>query len=76
VRTDRVADGNFGDCKPLGQGLWELRVDWGPGYRALLRDSRKGMVLLASDGDKRKQSADIEQALAYLRDYKERSQKL
>ena len=33
VRIDRLAAGNSGDCKPLRNGLWELRIDWGPGYR-------------------------------------------
>ncbi|MFZ3215486.1 MAG: type II toxin-antitoxin system RelE/ParE family toxin [Candidatus Acidiferrales bacterium] len=33
TRIDRHVAGNFGDCKPLGQGFYELRIDWGPGYR-------------------------------------------
>ena len=36
IRINRLAAGNFGDCKPLRQGLWELRIDWGPGYLSLI----------------------------------------
>lgn len=45
VRVNRVAAGNFGDCKPLGHGLWELRIDWRPGYRVLLCDAREVFCL-------------------------------
>jgi len=73
TRINRLAAGNFGDCKSLGQGLYELRVDWGPGYRVYYAMIGKECVLLLCGGDKRKQAADIERALEYLRDYKERS---
>lgn len=74
VRINRVAAGNFGDCKPLRQGLYELRIDWGPGYRVYyaMLDSRRLLVLCG--GDKRTQSADVNRALAYLNDYKERTE--
>jgi putative addiction module killer protein len=71
TRINRLAAGNFGDCKSLRQGLYELRVDWGPGYRVYYA-MIKACVLLLCGGDKRKQAADIERALEYLRDYKER----
>jgi len=64
--------GNFGDCKSLRQGLYELRVDWGPGYRVYYTMIGKACVLLLCGSDKRKQAADIERAPEYLRDYKER----
>ena len=73
ARLNRVAAGNFGDCKSLGQGLYELRIDWGPGYRAYYAMLGKACVLLLCGGDKRKQSADIERALDFLKDYKERT---
>lgn len=73
ARINRLAAGNFGDCKPLRQGLWELRVDWGPGYRVYYAIVGKFCVLLLCGGDKRKQPADIERALTYLKDYRERS---
>ena len=72
TRINRFAAGNFGDCKSLRQGLYELRVDWGPGYRVYYAMIGKVCVLLLCGGDKRKQAADIERALEYLRDYKER----
>ena len=68
-----LALGNFGDCKPFRQGLYELRIDWGPGYRVYYAMIAKESVLLLCGGDKRKQSADIVRALEYLKDYKERA---
>jgi len=72
-RINRLAAGNFGDCKPLRQGLSELRIDWGPGYRVYYAMIGQQRVLLLGGGDKRKQSSDIERALEHLQDYKERS---
>ena len=73
VRIDRLAAGNLGDCKPLRQGLYELRIDWGPGYRVYYAMLGKACALLLCGGDKRSQSADIARALGYLEDYKERA---
>jgi putative addiction module killer protein len=73
VRIDRLAAGNFGACKSLGRGLFELRIDWGPGYRVYYAMLGTSCVLLLCGGDKRRQSADIGRALEYLKDYKERS---
>jgi putative addiction module killer protein len=73
TRINRLAAGNFGDCKPLHQGLSELRIDWGPGYRVYYAMVGRERVLLLCGGDKRKQPADIERALEYLKDYKERT---
>lgn len=73
VRIDRVAAGNFGDCKPLRQGLHELRIVWGPGYRLYYAMIGKTCVLLLCGGDKSKQSSDIERALGYLKNYQERT---
>ena len=73
VRINRLAAGNFGDCKFLREGLWELRIDWGPGYRVYYALIEKECVLLLCGGDKRKQSSDIAQALEYLKDFKERN---
>ena len=72
-RIDRLAVGNFGDCKALRQGLWELRIDWGPGYRVYYAMLGRVCVLLLCGGDKRRQSSDIGRALKYLEDYKERT---
>jgi putative addiction module killer protein len=72
-RVDRLALGNFGDCKSLGGGLNELRIDWGPGYRIYYAMVGLTCVVLLCGGDKRKQSADIERAREYLKDYRERT---
>jgi putative addiction module killer protein len=70
---NRLALGNFGDCKRLRQGLCELRIDWGPGYRVYYAMLGRLCVLLLCGGDKRKQSLDIDRALEYLKDYNERT---
>lgn len=75
TRIDRLALGNFGDCKPLREGVSELRIDWGPGYRLYYAMMGRTCVLLLCGGDKRKQSSDINRALEYLKDYKERTNK-
>ncbi len=72
-RINRLAAGNFGDCKPLRQGVSELRIDWGPGYRVYYAMIGRECVVLLCGGDKRRQSSEIERALQYLRDYKERA---
>jgi putative addiction module killer protein len=69
-RINRMAGGNFGDCKPQG-----VAHRLGTRLSSLLCNRRKALVLLVSGGDKKRQSADIELALEYLRDYKERSQR-
>lgn len=74
ARINRLAAGNFGDSKALHHGLYELRIDWGPGYRVYYAIIGREVVPLLCGGDKRKQAADIERALGYLKDYKERSQ--
>jgi len=73
ARIDRLSAGNFGDCKPLRGGLFELRIDWGPGYRVYYALVGRSCVLLLGGGDKRKQSADIARALKHLEDYRERT---
>jgi putative addiction module killer protein len=72
MRMDRLAKGNFGDCKPLREGLWELRIDYGPGYRVYYAMAGRTCVLLLCGGDKRKQAADIDRAIGYWNDYKRR----
>ena len=72
-RIDRLAQGNFGDCRSLGGGLGELRIDWGPGYRVYYAMVGRTCVLLLCGGDKRKQSSDIQRAYEYFNDYKERT---
>ena len=73
ARIDRLSVGNFGDCEALRGGLFELRINWGPGYRVYYAIVGKACVLLLCGGDKRKQSSDIKRALEYLKDYRERT---
>jgi len=73
ARIDRLSAGNFGDCKSLRGGLFELRIDWGPGYRVYYALASRTCVLLLSGGDKRKQSSDVKRAAEYLRDHLERT---
>lgn len=75
ARIARLEAGIFGDCKPVGQGVWELRIDWGPGYRVYYALAGRSVVLLLCGGDKRKQAADIEKAIECWIDYKERTAK-
>jgi len=73
TRIDRLAAGNFGDCKSLREGVHEFRIDWGPGYRVYYGILGRARILLLFGGDKRKQSSDIERAIRYLKDFKERT---
>ncbi|MBL9122069.1 MAG: type II toxin-antitoxin system RelE/ParE family toxin [Planctomycetaceae bacterium] len=75
ARVARLEAGNFGDCKPLREGVSELRIDWGPGYRVYYAMFGRTVVLLLCGGDKRRQSADIDKAVEYWKDYKQRTQK-
>ena len=71
-RLNRVESGNFGDHEPCRDGVWELRVDVGPGYRVYFVRSGKAIILLLYGGDKRKQDADIKSACNYWKDWKKR----
>jgi putative addiction module killer protein len=75
ARLARVTVGNFGDVEPVGEGVMELRIDWGPGYRVYFARVGQVIVLLLCGGDKRTQQRDINRAKAYLEDYKARSAK-
>ena len=75
ARISRLAAGNFGDCKPVRDGVWELRIGWGPGYRVYYAMTGRTCVLLLCGGDKRKQSADINRAVEYWCDYQRRTRK-
>ena len=72
ARVNRIAAGNFGDCKPLRDGVQELKIDFGPGYRVYLSKQGPVLVMLLCGGDKCDQSRDIERAIAYLKDWKQR----
>jgi putative addiction module killer protein len=72
VRLDRLEQGNLGDCKPVGEGVLEFRVDFGPGYRVYFAEDGPRIVLLLIDGDKSTQSKDIKTAKKYWNEYRGR----
>ena len=72
VRLDRLSLGNFGDCRSLGAGLHELRIDYGPGYRVYLGEIGSRVVLLLTGGTKRTQKRDIDQAKSFWADFRSR----
>ena len=67
VRVERLVAGNPGDARPVGEGVSELRIDYGPGYRVYFKRRGRTVVVLLVGGDKRSQSADIETALRLAR---------
>jgi len=62
ARIDRVEMGNFGDVSPVGEGVSELRIFYGPGYRVYFVKQNSVVVILLSGGDKSSQQADIAKA--------------
>jgi putative addiction module killer protein len=65
---DRLALGLAGDVKPVGSGVSELRIDYGPGYRVYFKHQGRDIVILLAGGDKRTQDRDTKRALALARD--------
>ena len=63
VRIERLAAGNPGDVKAVGEGVSELRIDYGPGYRVYYKKQGYKVVILLAGGDKRTQTRDIKTAL-------------
>lgn len=70
IRIDRLARGLFGDVRDVGQGLSELRIDYGPGYRIYLMRRGDVLMILLWGGDKRTQDSDIKQAKAMADEWK------
>ncbi len=68
VRIERLASGNPGDVKSVGDGISEFRIDYGPGYRVYFKKVGKTIVILLVGGDKRTQSKDIKTALRLAND--------
>lgn len=71
ARIQRLASGNPGDVKPVGDGVSELRIDVGPGYRVYFTRRGRDVVILLAGGDKSTQGADIKTALRLARNLKE-----
>lgn len=68
----RLEQGNLSNVKPLGEGVLEYRMDFGPGYRIYFGRDGEAVVILLIGGTKKRQQRDIEAAKVYWRDYKER----
>ncbi len=67
ARVERLAAGNPGDVKPVGEGVSEMRIDFGPGYRVYYKKHGREVVILLAGGDKRSQASDIKTALRLAR---------
>lgn len=72
-RLERIRLGNFGDAKMIknGEGIWELRVNYGPGYRIYFGKQRTTIIILLTGGDKKSQNRDIKKAKQCWLEYKE-----
>jgi len=67
ARVERLATGNAGDVEPVGEGVSELRINYGPGYRVYYKQQGRELVILLAGGDKSSQSRDIKTALSLAR---------
>jgi putative addiction module killer protein len=71
IRIRRLASGNPGDARFVGDGVMELKIDYGPGYRVYYKRKRGMVILLLVGGDKRTQLADIRAAIALAKSHEE-----
>ena len=71
-RLQRIKLGNFGDCKPVGDGLWEFRIYHKAGFRIYYARVGQRLILIIGGGDKKSQQRDITKAKKYLEEYKKR----
>ena len=69
ARLSRLKQGNFGDCEPVGEGVSELRLFFGAGYRVYFGEHNHQIVVLLCGGDKASQSSDIKQAQIFWQEY-------
>lgn len=69
TRVSRLQQGNFGDCEPVGEGVSELRLFFGAGYRVYFGEHGNQIIVLLCGGDKGSQSKDIKQAKIYWQEY-------
>ena len=76
ARLNRVQLGNFGDCKSIGEGVFELRISYGPGYRVYFGRDGEVVVVLLCGGNKGTQQRDIAKAKVLWKEYKNAIKKL
>jgi putative addiction module killer protein len=69
IRIDRLSLGNMGDVKAVGEGISELRIDYGPGYRVYFKKTGKQIILLLCGGNKLSQTTDIKTAKRMAKDF-------
>jgi putative addiction module killer protein len=67
ARIERLAMGNSGDSKPIGEGVSEMRIDYGPGYRVYYKQRGQELIILLAGGNKSTQAKDIKTALSLAR---------
>lgn len=70
-RIERLIGGNPGDVRPVGSGVSELRINYGPGYRVYFQQKGSTLIILLAGGDKASQPRDIDEALSLVRQIKE-----
>lgn len=75
LRLERVKMGNLGSCKSLGKGVFELKIDIGPGYRIYFGKIHKQIILLLCAGSKKSQQRDIVKTQIYLKNFKDLGKK-
>lgn len=73
ARVDRAEAGNFGDHKFEREGVWELRIDYGPGYRVYYSMEDGQIILLLIGGGNKTQAADLDKAVSYFKDFNARA---
>jgi putative addiction module killer protein len=71
ARLERLAGGNPGDVEPVGEGVSELRINYGPGYRVYIKQRGRQTIILLAGGDKRTQAKDIKIALSLARNLRD-----
>src|SRR5687767_6771364 len=71
ARIERLAQGNAGDVRPVGEGVSELRIHYGPGYRVYFKQQGRQLIILLAGGDKRTQAKDIKGAQRLARELSE-----
>lgn len=74
-RIDRAEGGNFGDYRYLRDGVWEMKIDSGPGYRVYFAVEHRKILLLLIGGDKKSQNGDIRQAISFWVDHQSKEKK-